>query len=461
MAIPLKYQAKEVLNKVLNAGEDALNVDLADSVSVTVDSEFPDAAAITDNFANPTTTSAMSMLMGYDGSAWDRVTIGGGTEATALRVTIASDSTGVLSIDDNGGNISIDDGGNTITVDGTVSVSGLLADGHNVTIDNSSGGSAVNIQDGGNTITVDGTVDLGSTATTHLSEIEGAVETIETTVGTDGSAGPAKTLSVGGTESGGNIQELRVDSDGHLQVDALSSALPSGAATAANQLAAGHTIDCNSTFIKLKDGSGTSVTSNSGKLDVCLHSEDGTAINETANALDVNIASGGFGGVVTNGGTFAVQVDGSALTALQLIDDTVATLGTTTYTEETTKGNVVGAVRNDTLATLADTDNEIAPLQVNKSGALYTVEETGQLGAIYESGTTAVSGEQIIAIQFLEDTKFTTLTPASAAFIGTASGDGDNIVNTEVFPQGMTIFGRWTAFTLVTGGRVIAYKGVW
>jgi len=39
-----------------------------------------------------------------------------------------------------------------------------LADGHNVTIDNASGGSAVNIQDGGNTITVDGTVtaDLGA-----------------------------------------------------------------------------------------------------------------------------------------------------------------------------------------------------------------------------------------------------------------------------------------------------------
>ena len=111
MAIPLKYQAKEVLNKVLNAGEDALNVDLADSVSVTVDSEFPDAATIADNFANPDTTSVMSMLMGYDGSAWDRVTVGGGAEATALRVTIASDSTGV---------VTVDDGGGALTVDGTV-----------------------------------------------------------------------------------------------------------------------------------------------------------------------------------------------------------------------------------------------------------------------------------------------------------------------------------------------------
>lgn len=49
-------------------------------------------------------------------------TTGGGTEATALRVTIASDSTGVVSVDDNGSSLSIDDGGNTITVDGTVSV---------------------------------------------------------------------------------------------------------------------------------------------------------------------------------------------------------------------------------------------------------------------------------------------------------------------------------------------------
>lgn len=43
--------------------------------------------------------------------------VGGGVEATALRVTIASDSTGVLSVDDNGG---------ALTVDGTVSVSGAV-----------------------------------------------------------------------------------------------------------------------------------------------------------------------------------------------------------------------------------------------------------------------------------------------------------------------------------------------
>ncbi len=46
-------------------------------------------------------------------------TAGGGTEATALRVTIATDSTGVLSIDDNGSSITVDNGG-TFAVQATL-----------------------------------------------------------------------------------------------------------------------------------------------------------------------------------------------------------------------------------------------------------------------------------------------------------------------------------------------------
>lgn len=52
----------------------------------------------------------VKLSCGPDGTATD-VPVGGGVEAAALRVTIASDSTGVLSIDDNGG---------SLTVDGTV-----------------------------------------------------------------------------------------------------------------------------------------------------------------------------------------------------------------------------------------------------------------------------------------------------------------------------------------------------
>lgn len=42
---------------------------------------------------------------------------GGGTESNAMRVTIANDSTGLLSVDDNGGSLTVDDGGSSLTVD--------------------------------------------------------------------------------------------------------------------------------------------------------------------------------------------------------------------------------------------------------------------------------------------------------------------------------------------------------
>lgn len=50
------------------------------------------------------------------------VQTGGGTETGCQRVTLANDSTGVLSVDDNGATLSVDDGGGALTVDGTVTV---------------------------------------------------------------------------------------------------------------------------------------------------------------------------------------------------------------------------------------------------------------------------------------------------------------------------------------------------
>ena len=152
--------------------------------------------------------------------------------------------------------------------------------------------------------------------------IHGQLRFLTEPIGTSGVTGPSKSMSVAGTASGGALKELLVDSSGHLQVDVL-----------------------------------------------------------TAPTLTVNSHA------VTNAGTFAVQVDGDALTSLQLLDNAIDgnqmqvdiiadgnlyTLGTNAYLEGTTTGRVAGAVRNNVLAALAGTDNEIAPFQVDTQGALYT-----------------------------------------------------------------------------------------
>ena len=71
----------------------------------------------------------------------------------------------------------------------------------------------------------------------------------------------------------------------------------------------------------------------------------------------------------------------------------------------------------------------------------------------------AVSGKKIVAITFLEDAVFSLLTPESGTslYIGNSNNNGDSTASVT-FPQGVTIFGRWSAFTLASGS-VVAYLG--
>ena len=156
--------AVEIIDNAISGSE--MQVDVVTMPSGTVDSEFPAAATAADNFSNPSTTNVMSMGMVYDGSAWDRMlgdstngalvnlgsnndvtvtgtvtanlsatdnavldaidsntdygaTTGGGAESGALRVTLANDSTGVISVDDGGGALTVDNGG-TFAVQSTL-----------------------------------------------------------------------------------------------------------------------------------------------------------------------------------------------------------------------------------------------------------------------------------------------------------------------------------------------------
>lgn len=104
----------------------------------------------------------------------------------------------------------------------------------------------------------------------------------------------------------------------------------------------------------------------------------------------------------------------------------------------------------------------------------------GQMGSILITGTTnAVTCRDVagstfksqnavfVAIQFLEDTAFdsagltseddTIFVNDSTASTG-IDANGGAVTGSEVFPKGVTIYGRWTSIKL-DSGKVIAYIG--
>jgi len=95
--------------------------------------------------------------------------VGSGTEATAQRVTIATDSTGVLSVDDNNSSLTVDNA--ALSVVG----SGLESTALRVTIATDSTG-VLSVDDNGSSLTVDGTVAVSALpASTNTLEVVGDV----------------------------------------------------------------------------------------------------------------------------------------------------------------------------------------------------------------------------------------------------------------------------------------------
>lgn len=158
--------------------------------------------------------------------------------------------------------------------------------------------------------------------------------------------------------------------------------LPTGAATAAKQdTIIGHVDGIEGLLTTIDADTGNIST----KIDTLAGAVSGSEMQVdvlTMPTVTVNAHA------VTNAGTFAVQESGAALTALQLIDDTVATLGTTTYTEATTKGLIIGAVRRDADTTLVDTTNEVGPLQMNAAGQLKVEVFSGEALPVTMTSTT-------------------------------------------------------------------------
>ena len=123
------------LTVVAIAKQDELSGDpiaMSPAATVTVDTEFPTAAAITDNFANPTTTSVMAMNMLWDGATWDRAP-GDATNGQLVNLGANNDITVTGSVTANAGTnlntsaLALETGGNLATIAGdTTSIDGKI-----------------------------------------------------------------------------------------------------------------------------------------------------------------------------------------------------------------------------------------------------------------------------------------------------------------------------------------------
>lgn len=143
-----------------------------------------------------------------------------------------ADAGGTISIDDGAGNISIDDGGNSITVDNTtlsVTGGGVEASALRVTIASDSTG-VVSVDDNGGSLTVDGTVAISGTVTVD-SELPAAAALGDAVANP---TAPAVGAFLMGFDAGSsNWERLTTDTNGALVT---SSAITGAALTALQKI---------------------------------------------------------------------------------------------------------------------------------------------------------------------------------------------------------------------------------
>jgi hypothetical protein len=358
----------------------------------------------------------MSMLMGWDTSTWDRVQIGDGTAASALRVTISTNDSHFGAV------------GAAADVDGVIH-------GQLRTI-----GTAVEKMD-----------DWDESDRAKVNLIAGQAG-ITAAAGAVAASTPRITLASDdpAVTSLGNLDNAVDGNYLNVNMNLAGSDAQAGEGTisATTQRVTIATDDDGVAHLATIAGDTTSVD---GKITACntgavvLAASDGTDIG------DVDVAS-------LPASTNTLEVVGDAA-------ENAAAAGNPVLT-----GGRYDSPGNDNATVRALGDNDVGALALDPTGALYVREYLGQTGSCFVSGTSAVTAAigKFVAIQFLEDTVFNGTDGLVATDSGRwpddtdaavdISGSNTAAVGSQVFPQGMTIFGRWDSFKLVSGA-VIAYVG--
>jgi hypothetical protein len=240
----------------------------------------------------------------------------------------------------------------------------------------------------------------------------------------------------------------------------INSQLPVRLYDGTNSVAILNTGSNDSLAVAIVDGSGNQITSfgggtqyatnvayadgNTGTLAVTVRDDALSALTEadgdfstlrvdSTGALWVNLTDSTF--AVTNAGTFVVQENGAALTALQLIDDAVY-VDDADWTNDTSKHLLVGGLYQSTPQTV--TDGDVAPFNITANGALHTavqgtvavtqsgtwdevgINDSGNSITVDNGGTFAVQvdGAALTALQLIDNTIFV---DDAAYTVGTSS----------------------------------------
>lgn len=223
--------------------------------------------------------------------------------------------------------------------------------------------------------------------------------------GATGAAVPADAAFIGGTDSG-TLRGVKVDSSGELQVDVLSSALPSGAATAANQSTE---ITHLSTIAGAVDATGSTVPSSA----MFVGGTDGTNTRalktDTSGELQVDVLSSAL---PSGAATSAAQTTGNnSLATIQLGYATITT-GTDTM--------------NIALVGGRDPSNQLAPLSIDGTGYLQVDDPDG---VVVSSGSVSATNfpSTVDANSGPATSSTIRVSPASRSFADSASNDYSSV----------------------------------
>jgi hypothetical protein len=417
-----------------------------------------------------------------DGTANSTTVIaaGGGVEAGALRVTIASDSTGVLSVDDNGGSLTVDNGGTfavqatiavgattiakaedaahasgdvgvpalTVRQDTAAALSGTDAD-YQPLITDASGRLHVNV---GNTVTVGShaVTNAGTFVTQENGAALTSLQLLDDTVFAEDVAAQAadKGIAILAVRRDADTSLVGADNDyANLQVNASGSlkvAITAGAGSGGTSIADGATFTRDTTSVTL---AAAAVESSAPTLT----NGDAAALSMTiGGALRVAVASGGIAGIAEDsaaaGGEegimmLAVRRDAASsgvgadgdFAALSVTSDgslrVSGSSGTTQYTEDGASAGaealcLMGAVRRDTPASSSGTDGDYSTVNVSAAGRVWTSANIDQINGVTPLMGNGASGTGAQRVTIANDSTGILAAVTNVATIGTSVTPG-------------------------------------